>query len=93
MLLISCPFCGERPEDEFGFGGDASVRHQGGGDGTEPASVEQYADYLYLRDNPKGRHAEYWVHRYGCRRWLVAERDTVTHEIFSVKSASEGGTG
>jgi sarcosine oxidase subunit delta len=88
MLLIACPFCGERPEDEFGFGGDATVTAPDQG-----SSPESYADYLYLRDNIKGRQAELWVHRFGCRRWLVVERDTLSHEIFSVRLAGGGAAG
>jgi sarcosine oxidase subunit delta len=30
---------------------------------------------------------EYWHHGGGCRSWLVVERDTATHEIFSAMSA------
>ncbi len=84
MLFIPCPVCGERPEDEFGFGGDANVAHPGPG-----ARLEDYADYLYLRDNPSGPHSELWVHRYGCRSWLVVERDTVTHQIIRAELAAD----
>jgi len=84
MLHIPCPVCGERPETEFGFGGDATVVHPGPG-----ASVEDYADYLYLRDNPRGPHRELWIHRHGCRRWLVVERDTLTHEIAGAELAAD----
>ena len=38
-------------------------------------------DYVYLRDNPRGRYEEFWHHTSGCRRWLVVTRDTATHEI------------
>lgn len=91
MLLIDCPCCGARPEDEFGFGGDAAVRHPNEAGAGEPPATADFVDYLYLRDNPKGWHSEFWVHRYGCRRWLVVERHTVTHEIRSVRLAAAGG--
>lgn len=94
MLLIPCPVCGERPEDEFGFGGDATVQPPvtDSASGQAEVDIEGFADYLYLRENPKGRHTELWVHRYGCRRWLVVERDTVTHELYSSRlAAGEGG--
>ena len=84
MLLISCPFCGPRSEDEFGFGGDASLITPNDDD-----NIQDVADYMFLRDNPKGWHKEYWFHQYGCRRWLKIERHTVTHEIGSVSPATE----
>lgn len=90
MLLISCPYCGERPEEEFAFGGDASVVPPNGAGEGAPVGTETFADYLYLRDNPKGRHREHWIHRYGCQRWIEVERDTVTHEIYAVRAAGEG---
>jgi heterotetrameric sarcosine oxidase delta subunit len=30
---------------------------------------------------------EYWYHGGGCRSWLIAERNTVTHEFRSVTAA------
>ncbi|MDH3947261.1 MAG: sarcosine oxidase subunit delta, partial [Chromatiales bacterium] len=40
------------------------------------------------RDNPAGPHREYWHHVNGCRAWIVMERDTLTHEIYSIAPAS-----
>lgn len=82
--LIRCPHCGTRPREEFAVRGDAvPVRP------APEASVGDWHAYVYLRDNPKGRHHEFWHHVSGCRRWLVVERDTVSHEIFSVTDAAE----
>ncbi len=50
--------------------------------------MDQWFDYVYLRDNPKGRFQEYWHHGGGCRSWLVVDRDTQTHEIFAVDDGS-----
>ncbi len=83
MLRINCPWCGPRNEDEFSYGGDASLERP-----ADDASQDDWYDYVYTRDNPAGRHREYWHHVGGCRAWLVVERDTVTHEIFSVEPAS-----
>ena len=83
-MLIKCPHCGTRPSEEFTYLGDASVVRPTSND---PASMDQWFDYVYLRDNPKGRMHEYWHHGGGCRSWLVAERDTATHEIFSTMTA------
>ncbi|MFN4090928.1 MAG: sarcosine oxidase subunit delta, partial [Alphaproteobacteria bacterium] len=47
----------------------------------EAVSDAQWADYLFLRDNPRGRLRERWVHVHGCRRWFDVERDTVSHAI------------
>ena len=52
MLLIDCPYCGERPEPEFVYGGQAHVARP-----HDPAahSLEEWSGYLYQRDNPRGR--------------------------------------
>ena len=75
MLLIDCPYCGKRPEIEFSYGGEAHVARP-----TDPSALsdEQWADYLYMRTNPKGRHAERWRHVHGCGRFFNALRDTVS---------------
>ena len=83
MLWIECPHCGERPETEFVYGGDANAKRPD----PETASLDDWADYIYLRDNPKGPHRELWLHASGCHSWLVVERDVVTHEITSVTPA------
>jgi sarcosine oxidase subunit delta len=50
----------------------------------ERCSDQQWAEYLFYRDNPKGLLRERWVHSYGCRQWFVVTRDTVTHDIVEV---------
>jgi methylglutamate dehydrogenase subunit B len=85
-MRIVCPHCGERPIDEF--------VELGAADPVRPApdsGVAAYADYVYLRDNPAGRHREVFQHVGGCRAILIVERDTRTHEIFGVRTAGEGG--
>lgn len=44
--------------------------------------------YVYLRDNPAGRHQEFWYHGNGCRSWLVVTRDTISHDISDVRLAA-----
>jgi sarcosine oxidase subunit delta len=85
-MLIACPYCGERPSEEFTTMGDAAVKRP---TSLEPAAMDAWYDYVYLRDNPKGRMREYWHHGGGCRAWLVVERDTATHEVFSVRLARD----
>lgn len=83
-MRIPCPHCGERPVDEFGYLGDATPRRP-----AADADIEAWHDYVYVRDNPRGPHHEYWHHAGGCRAWLVVHRDTATHEIFDVVTAAE----
>ncbi len=78
MLLIPCPWCGDRDEVEFHYGGQAHVVHPAAPDAL---SDEAWADYLFVRDNPKGWFAERWQHSAGCRRWFNVLRHTVTHEV------------
>jgi sarcosine oxidase subunit delta len=78
MLLIPCPWCGARDEVEFRYGGQARVAYPADPDALDDA---QWAEYLYVRDNPKGWFAERWVHVHGCRQWFSVERHTVTHEV------------
>lgn len=77
MLRIPCPGCGERDYTEFRYGGDANKRRPAHGSGA----VEAWYDYVFLFDNPKGPHVEYWQHVLGCRQWLILERDTSTNAV------------
>ena len=85
MLIIDCPFCGKRDHEEFSYEGDANVRYPKWGNQDEKAWYEA----VFLRNNPKGAHTEYWYHQMGCRMWLVVERDTLTHKISSVTPARD----
>jgi sarcosine oxidase subunit delta len=75
MLLIDCPYCGKRPETEFHCGGQAHVARP-----EKPVDVndQDWASFLFVRDNPRGVHAERWNHLHGCGRWFNALRDTVS---------------
>jgi sarcosine oxidase subunit delta len=85
VLLISCPWCGPRAEMEFGFGGEADVAYPPDQDAL---SDDEWAEFLYVRNNPRGPSVERWVHSVGCRRWFTAVRDTVSNE-FSVDVPGE----
>jgi heterotetrameric sarcosine oxidase delta subunit len=39
---------------------------------------------IWYRRNAAGLQTERWFHHAGCRRWLTAERDTVTNAIHAV---------
>jgi sarcosine oxidase subunit delta len=86
MLLIPCPFCGERPELEFRYGGEAHIARP-----EHPATVsdEQWADYLYQRSNPRGLHRERWRHVHGCGRFFNVQRDTASDRILAAYKIGE----
>ena len=86
MFLIRCPWCGERDQAEFAYGGEAHM--------SRPApsgtlSDAEWAGYLFLRTNPKGVHAERWNHQAGCRRWFNMARNTATDDILAVYKIGE----
>jgi heterotetrameric sarcosine oxidase delta subunit len=83
-MLIDCPYCGARLSEEFTVLGDATKERPSG---SAASDMQAWYDYVYIRDNPKGRHREYWQHTGGCRAWLVVERDTLTHQVYAVTAA------
>jgi len=86
MLLIACPYCGERPELEFAYGGQAHLVRPADADALSDAA---WGDYLYMRDNPKGPHAERWRHTHGCGRFFNVVRDTANDAIGAVYLSGE----
>jgi sarcosine oxidase, subunit delta len=86
MLLIKCPYCGERPEIEFSYGGQAHRARP-----AEPAALsdQEWADYLYMRRNRRGVHAERWRHVHGCARFFNALRDTTSDQILATYRVGE----
>ncbi len=85
MLRIECPLCGERPYTEYRYGGDADKRRPMHGAG----GIEAWHDHLFLFDNPKGPHREFWQHVQGCRQWLLVVRDTATNIVAEVALARD----
>jgi methylglutamate dehydrogenase subunit B len=83
-VRIVCPYCGERGNEEFNYLGDASLARP---DPTGMDATGAFSDYVYVRDNPRGLHREYWQHVAGCRSWLIVTRDTVSHQIADVAFA------
>ena len=86
MLLIDCPYCGPRAEIEFQFGGEAHIARP---DDPTALSDEEWADFLFMRGNPKGVVLERWMHAAGCRRWFNVARDTATYRILAVYKAGD----
>jgi sarcosine oxidase subunit delta len=85
MLRIPCPFCGPRDHAEFDYEGDATVEYPPL-DGSQAAWFEA----VFLRENPRGPHSEYWRHSQGCGSYLIVDRDTLTHEIAGARLAHAG---
>lgn len=90
MLLLQCPWCGERAQTEFTYGSDATVQRPSNPDSV---SLTAWLDYIYLRDNPCGPHLEWWHHNAGCRRWFKVRRNTATHEMLGSEPAVAAPSG
>ena len=81
MLLIPCPYCGPRSEEEFSYGNEAHIPRPKQPDKLNDA---EWAEYVFMRSNTKGVFLERWMHAQGCRRWFNVARDTVSYEILAV---------
>ncbi|MEP7247543.1 MAG: sarcosine oxidase subunit delta [Gammaproteobacteria bacterium] len=84
MMQIDCPFCGQRDETEFAYGGEAHL--------ARPAldvDDKAWTEYLYFRNNVKGLHAERWRHTRGCGQWFNALRNTATHRFLAFYRITE----
>lgn len=86
-MLIPHPLLGLRDAQEFTYLGDASLLNRP--DGMAEGAEADFAEYVYLRDNPAGVHRELWFHEQGDRSWLIVTRDTVTHEILGAELARD----
>lgn len=83
MLTFTCPYCGVTAEEtELTPGGEAHLTRYG-----PESSDEEFEAYLFTRANPKGPQLERWRHSYGCGKWFLAARDTVTMEVFGTYPA------
>ena len=87
MIRLRCPHCGVAAEEtELSPGGAAHLARPG-----PEADDDAFEAYLFARDNPKGPHLERWRHAYGCGKWFIAARDTMTMEVFGTYPADTGG--
>ena len=84
-MRLTCPLCGPRDRREFTYLGAKDYLDRPAPD----AGPAAWDDYLYLRDNPAGRHSDLWYHEAGCREWLLVSRSTITHEVFTVALVAE----
>jgi sarcosine oxidase, subunit delta len=86
MLLIACPYCGNRPEIEFSYGGEAHLVRAAKPDLLDD---QTWTDFLYMRSNTKGVYAERWRHARGCGRFFNALRDTTTDHFLAIYKTGE----
>ena len=86
MLLIPCPWCGHRPELEFSYAGEA---HLVRAPELAPTDDAAWTDFLFVRRNPKGVHAERWRHAHGCARFFNLLRDTRDDRILAAYRVGE----
>ena len=83
MLILICPYCHiAADETELTPGGQAHLKRHATG-----ATDDQFEAYMFARANPRGVHFERWRHAYGCGKWFLAARCTVTLEVFGTYSA------
>lgn len=88
MQRFPCPFCGLRDEREFAFAAEAGKTRP---DTTQDVSAEDWADYLYTVNNPKGASREIWVHL-PCSEVFLMERDTVSMDVLGAKQLRKNET-
>ncbi|MFS4583502.1 sarcosine oxidase subunit delta [Phaeobacter sp. C3_T13_0] len=86
-MIINHPLLGPRDAQEFTYLGDAGLINRPYW--LSETALQQFHDYLYLRENPAGVHRELWFHEQGDRSWLVVTRNTTTHEILKVELARD----
>ncbi len=86
MLLIACPYCGERPELEFAHGGQAHIARPAR---PSDAGENEWTRFLYMRENTKGLYAERWRHSHGCGKFFNAVRDTTTDHFVATYKVGE----
>ena len=72
MLYINCPHCGMRSQNEFSYGGDASVKRP---ELNKEVSDQEWDNFVYNRKSLRGKHLELWQHISGCRQWIKVERE------------------
>ena len=74
-FLLKCPNCGERSVADFRFGGETNPRPD------RDAAHDRWVSYYYFRKNTSGPRQEWWYHKFGCRRWFFAVRDSRSNEV------------
>lgn len=75
MMQITCPWCGLRNSTEFVQHGEKPPRPD-----VASTTREEWADYLYTRNNTWGEAKELWFHSAGCRQFFILYRDTFANK-------------
>ena len=86
-MLVPCPWCGERDESEFSFGGEAHLERP-----EDSCSDKEWTEYIFMRKNIKGKHKERWIHISGCRQWFNAVRNTTTNTFLQTSKPGKDYT-
>ena len=86
-MLVPCPWCGERDESEFSFGGEAHLERP-----QDSCSDKEWTEYIFMRKNIKGEHKERWIHINGCRQWFNAVRNTTTNSFLQTSKPGKNYT-
>lgn len=73
-LRITCPTCGTRAMEEWVHGEMFDLP-------DTLTDDERDIDRGFFHNNTEGVISEAWFHLYGCRRWIVVQRDTRTDQI------------
>jgi len=84
MLLIPCPHCGERDENEFDYGGPAI-------DFPElSANTAEWHRAVHLPDLDECNLEEFWFHAAGCGCWIKTQRNIKTNEFQVFEQPNRG---
>lgn len=89
MIQLTCPHCGERNVSEFRYGGEYNPRPKS----PNEVDDQEWANFLFMRDNILGVQLEWWYHRAGCGSWFVAERHTKRNEVLRTFLFGDWDTG
>ena len=83
MKIMNCPLNGPRNISEFTYGGELREMPD-----QNTCSSEEWADYVFNKDNLIGIVREWWMHT-PSSYWFIAERHTATDEIIKTYDAKE----
>ena len=53
MLNIKCPYCGDRAQKEFAYGGDGTIKRP---ELNKSVTDKEWDAFVYERKSPRGTH-------------------------------------